>query len=492
MQTDSEFQPQVLCAQGALAGRRSKGVDAFFDIPYAADLGPSRRFSLPRPPASWNGVRDASQPGPVFPQMTSRLTPVMGTASEFANQSENAFRLNVWTPTRPETDRASYPESAHTKLPVLLWIHGGGWLTGGAPLSWYHGDSLAKSGRVVVVSVNYRLGALGNLYLPTDTPGSMALQDLIAALDWVHENIGAFGGDRNAITLCGQSAGAWYTTALMASPAASRRFARAILLSLPGSIEPQHPENAALLALRYCRLLGVAPRASALRALPVERLLEAQMLVARERPVFADIPETFLPIADDVLLPADMLSAAAARSAGVPVLLGTLPEEMGAFFCSDQAVVNADDAQIRARFETVHGTEGGRRYDARQTARPEASGYDHLVELVSEEIFHAPTQRLAGTLVKNGSPVFLYNFTWRSKTPLIGACHCMELPFLFDNFESWPDAAMLARLDLEAARGLAKRMQTALLNFVERSDPNGGELPTWPAYNEADKPAMVF
>jgi para-nitrobenzyl esterase len=140
----------------------------------------------------------------------------------------------------------------------------------------------------------------------------------------------------------------------------------------------------------------------------------------------------------------------------------------------------------------VHGTEGGRRYDARQTARPEASGYDHLVELVSEEIFHAPTQRLAGALAKNGSPVFLYNFTWRSKTPLIGACHCMELPFLFDNFESWPDATMLARLDLDAARGLAKRMQTALLNFVERSDPNGGELPTWPAYNEADKPAMVF
>ena len=492
MQTNSDFQPQVVCAQGVLAGRRSNGVDAFFDIPYAADLGPGRRFSLPLPPPSWNGVRNANHPGPVFPQMTSRLTPVMGTTKEFANQSEGAFRLNVWMPTHLSSDHASCPDSAQTKLPVLLWIHGGGWLTGGAPLSWYHGDSLAKSGRVVVVSVNYRLGALGNLYLPTDTAGSMALQDLLAALDWVHENIAAFGGNRNAITVCGQSAGAWYTTALMASPTASRRFARAILLSLPGSIKPQHPEDAALLARRYCRVLDVAPRVSALRTVPVERLIKAQLLMARERPVFADIPETFLPIADDALLPADMLSAAAARSIGMPVLLGTLPEEMGAFFCTDQAVVNARDTEILARFETVYGVEGGRRYDERQKARPDASGYDHLVELVSENIFHEPTRRLAGALAKNGNPVFLYNFTWRSNAPLMGACHCLELPFVFDNFESWSDAGMLAQFDLDAARQLARRTQAALLNFVERGDPNGGGLPLWLAYNDAEKSTMTF
>jgi para-nitrobenzyl esterase len=398
----------------------------------------------------------------------------------------------VWTPTRIRCEHALCPDSAQTKLPVLLWIHGGGWLTGGAPLSWYHGDSLAMSGRVVVVSANYRLGALGNLYLPTYTAGSMALQDLISALDWVHENIGAFGGDRNAITLCGQSAGAWYATALMASSAASGRFARAILLSLPGSIKPQPSEDAALLAREYCRLLDVAPRVSALRAIPVERLLDAQLQVARRCPVFANIPETFLPIADDTLLPADMLSAAAARSVGTPVLLGTLPEEMGAFFCSDQTVINAHDMQIHARFESVYGIEGRRRYEERKTARPDASGYDHLVELVSEEIFHEPTRRLAGALAKNGNPAFLYNFTWRSNAPLMGACHCLELPFVFNNFESWLDAGMLAQLDLDVARGLARHVQESLLNFVERGDPNGGELPEWPAYSETDKSTMVF
>ena len=481
MQTNND-QPQVLCAQGVLAGRRKHGVDAFFDIPYAAGLGPARRFSLPLPPLAWEGVRDASAPGPVFPQMTSRLTPVMGTTAEFANQSEDAFGLNVWRSSSPDTGE---------KLPVLFWIHGGGWLTGGAALSWYHGDTLAKSGRVIVVGVNYRLGALGNLYLPGETSGSMALHDLLAALDWVHDNIAAFGGDRDSITLCGQSAGAWYTSALMASPAARGRFASAILLSLPGSLKPQQPHHAGSLARAYCRLLDVPAHTASLRELPVARLLQGQLLMAQAHSSFADIPETFLPLAD-ASLPVDMLSAAASRSAGVPVLLGTLPDEMGAFLSHDRSAIGATETQVLDRFKGVFAEEGLREYERRRHARPGASTYDLLVELTSDEIFREPTRRFAGDLTRAGSRVFLYDFTWRSKAPLVGACHCIELPFVFDNFESWADAGMLRDLDLAGARELAQQVQHALLNFVERGDPNGEGVPPWPAYNEHEKPALVF
>ncbi|WP_233836691.1 carboxylesterase/lipase family protein [Paraburkholderia sp. ZP32-5] len=470
----------IECRQGLLSGTRVDGVDAFFDIPYAADLGAKRRFSLPEPPAAWTGVRDASHPGPVFPQTPSRLTAVMGTTPEFNHQSEDAFRLNIWAPSRREA-----------KLPVLVWIHGGGWLTGGAPLAWYHGDNLARSGRAIVVSVNYRLGALGNLYLPGQTTGSMALHDLRQALFWINSNIAAFGGDASRITLCGQSAGAWYTAALSAWSESSDLFAQAILLSVPGSITPQSPDDAAALAGHYCRLLGVSANIEALRQLPLEKLLEGQALLARATPVFADIPETFLPLQSDSL-PADMIAAAAARSFRKPLLIGSLPDEMGVFFSHDKAVLDATHADASRRFETVLGAEGAAVYAGWRREHPDVGAYEHLLQFVSDQIFRKPTARLADTLVSLGGRCYMYEFAWRSKADRVGACHCLELPFLFDNFEDWSDAAMLRDLDLTGARAVAQAFQAAVLNFVERGDPNGEGLPDWPSYSRGSRQAVIF
>ncbi len=159
----------------------------------------------------------------------------MGSKPEEKNQTEDAFRLNVWT------------TGSHTKKPVLFWIHGGGFLTGGGALPWYNGQSLAENGDIVVVNVNYRLGALGHLYQPGVADDNLALHDLITALTWVKDNIAVFGGDPEQITVAGQSVGAWYTLALFASPMASQLINRIGLLSFPGAAEPLTKEKAAML-----------------------------------------------------------------------------------------------------------------------------------------------------------------------------------------------------------------------------------------------------
>lgn len=489
MHSTSNFGPTVTCIQGSIVGTTVGDVDAFFNIPYASNSGAADRFLLPRDSLPWAGIRDATRPGPVFPQTQSRLTAVMGTTAGFATQSEDAFSVNVWAPSRTDAKGDAVHEGA--ALPVLVWIHGGGWLTGGAPLQWYHGDRLARSGRVVVVGVNYRLGALGNLYLPGQTDGSMALHDLVAALRWVHANIASFGGDPLQITVCGQSAGAWYTTALASSPLAEGLFRQAILLSLPGSIKPQAPEQAASLARRFCELLDVPADAQALRQLSVQQVLEGQTAFAQAHPVFADIPPTFLPIVSDVL-PEDLISAAAAKAPKIRFLLGTLPDEMGAFFAHNPRVLGASDAETLARFQSCFGNQGADLLSARRRERPHLDNYAHLLRAVSDEIFREPTQRFASRIAAAGHDCFVYEFEQASQVPRVGACHCFELPFLFDNFEAWSNALMLRDIDIERSRHVAADFQSAIIGFTESGDPNNDRLPYWPPYSNGRRDAMKF
>lgn len=212
--------PIVICEQGKLVGTQEKQALAFYNVPYGADKG---RFMPVGEPVTWSGTREATTPGPVFPQLPSRLSTVLGTKKEELNQKEDAFSLNIWT------------KDTNKKRPVLFWIHGGGWLTGGGSLPWYNGSDLVtnEDGDVVVVTVNYRLGALGNLFLPGISEGNLALKDLIAALHWVKKNIEAFGGDPDLITVAGQSAGAWYSVALMACEEVQCMFNRTALFSFP-------------------------------------------------------------------------------------------------------------------------------------------------------------------------------------------------------------------------------------------------------------------
>jgi para-nitrobenzyl esterase len=250
---------------GALRGVATGAVTAFLGIPY----GSAERFAAPRPAPAWEGVRDAVRPGPAAPQPPSRLERVMGPGSDLV-QDEDCLSLNVWTP-------------GGTGLPVLVWLHGGAFSSGSGAEAWYDGALLAERGRMVVVTVNYRLGALGYLYLsPEFAPANLGLLDQIAALGWVRENIAAFGGDPDRVTLAGQSAGALSTLALLGDPAGRGLFQQVILQSAPTGVQPYGPREAARIGRRLLDILGLHPdEADQLRAVPVPRLLAAQGELAR-------------------------------------------------------------------------------------------------------------------------------------------------------------------------------------------------------------------
>ncbi|GAB2818985.1 hypothetical protein GCM10027176_24290 [Actinoallomurus bryophytorum] len=240
---------------GALRGVSTGTVTAFRGIPYAG----AERFAAPRPVPTWEGVRDAVRMGPAAPQPPSRLEGVMGPGSDL-DQDEDCLSLNVWTP-------------GGTGLPVLVWLHGGAFTSGSGAEAWYDGALLAERGRLVVVTVNYRLGALGYLDLSPDfAPANLGLLDQIAALDWVRANIAAFGGDPERVTLAGQSAGALSALALSGHPAGRDLFQQVILQSTPTGVPPYDPREAAGIGRRLLDVLGLgAGEAERLRTVPVPR-----------------------------------------------------------------------------------------------------------------------------------------------------------------------------------------------------------------------------
>lgn len=466
---------KAYCAQGALKGNLNDGVHTFFDIPYAANAG---RFLPAVAAPTWHGERDCTRAGPVFPQLASRLDFVMGPTCRGAEQSEDAFRLNVFTP------------SLSGNLPVIFWIHGGGFLTGGGSLPCYFGDELARSGRAIVVTVNYRLGLLGNLCMKGVSAGNLAVRDLELALKWVKSNIANFGGDPDAIVVAGQSAGAWFTQLLAAMESTSALFKAGIMMSYPG-LPPLMQETAQELAEQFCSIAGIAPSGEALRTMPVERILALQTDMLRAQSVYAEVPVLFRSVSDDVV-PADPGGQAARRFAGKPLMIGWTREEAGSFFASNPSLVDATDEQALKKYTDEFGEQGKQRYERALKRRIDGRPYTALVDLGSDKLIRLPSIAFASAMQSSDSNVFAYQFDYPSPQQAVGACHCFELPFLFGNFENWVEAPMLAGIDMTDARALSARLQEYVLNFVESGNPNGQDLPQWPVYDSRHKPTMHF
>ncbi|WP_328388121.1 carboxylesterase family protein [Nocardia sp. NBC_00416] len=385
---------------GQLRGRRMDGVTAFVGIPYAD----AERFAAPRPAAAWHGVRDATRPGPVAPQPASRLERIMGPDNGL-EQGEDCLSLNVWTP-------------GGTGLPVLVWLHGGGFSSGSGAEAWYDGALLAERGDMVVVTVNYRLGALGYLYIsPEFGPANLGLLDQIAALGWVRDNIASFGGDPGRITLAGQSAGALSTIALLHHPVGHGLFHQAILHSLPAGVPPYDTERAASIGRLLLEGLGLdAADVEQLRTVPRQRLLTAQTDVARAiAEPFAVTPPFQLVATDGV--PADLIGNPV--DGGVPMLIGTTQDEARAFF---------------------------------------PDGPAHLTDI----LFRDGSLQLAG----QARSAYTFQFDWSPSTSPFNACHCIELPFAFGELEAWRTAPMLAEADPDDLRRLVDEVQRAWIGFV--------------------------
>jgi para-nitrobenzyl esterase len=479
---DVTERPVVATESGSVQGAVEGGVAAFRGIPYAASPVGDRRFAAPEPPPRWPGLRDATRPGPAVPQGPSRLEAVMGRRTPDWHE-DGSLSLNVWTPRGP----------APRPLPVLVWFHGGGFTSGSGGWDWYDGRNLAAAGHIVVVTANYRIGPLGYLYLPELGIENLGVQDQAAVLAWVRRNIAAFGGDPGALTVGGQSAGAFSALYLALAPVTGPHINRVITQSGPWGLAPQPPGEAADHAQRFLKILGLdrgldrGLDPAALRAVPAEQLLAAyqQLAQAISRP--GSVAPPMYPVLGASGIPEAWPHAlAGGRLDGKPLLTGTTRDEMAAFFAFDPRIqaITADQASSIVAGQLDGGAE---RYD--RTARlPDATPGDVLTKVETEIIFRDGTLAIADHHAAAGHPTYVYQFDYTpAEDPAhLGAPHCVELPFFFDTIDAYPDSPMLGAATA-ATRSLGHTFSHAVAGFVATGQPAADQ---WRRYEPAN-PATI-
>jgi para-nitrobenzyl esterase len=480
----------VPTTHGSLRGEWHRGAARFGGIPFAAPPVGELRFRPPTPAVAWEGERDATGFGPISPQNPSLMDALFGGESETWN--EDCLYLNVWTP-----EPAPAPDGG---LPVMVWIHGGGFEMGSGSSPLYHGESFAEDG-VLLVTLNYRLGAMGFLELghldPAETgSGNVGLLDQIAALEWVRDNIASFGGDPANVTVFGESAGAMSVGLLLAMPRARGLFHKAVLQSGAAS-SGRAPEQAARDTGEFLELTGCSTVAE-LRAAPVEQLLAAHATMGSRR--VAD-PEqlirthgnplaflSFRPVADGSEVPSDPLAAISAGSAaGVPVLVGTNLEEWKLFALMTPAS-DSDEALTRRAALLSDDLESV--LDAYRSEHPEGDLAALECALLTDVVFRIPAVLLADAQAAH-APVYQYRFDWR--TPVwggaIGAAHAVEIPFVFDLVE---DQRLHVLVGPEAPKPLARAMHDAWIAFARDGVPAADLLATWPRVDSDGRPVMLL
>jgi para-nitrobenzyl esterase len=465
---------------GELRGARENGIAVFRAVPYAAPPVGDLRFVPPQPMPAWQGVRDAIKDGPIPPQGRSRLAHVMGDVER--PQSEDCLTLNIWTPA---------PDGK--KRPVMVWIHGGAFSSGAGSLPWYSGERFAVNGDMVAVSINYRLGALGFLCLPGVSEGNLGLLDQVAALQFVRDNIAAFGGDPDNVTVVGQSAGAASIAIHMTMPQAKGLFRRAILQSTPFGRMGRKLEDAHRIGRRLLEVLGLKPdETDKLKTLPFAKFLAAQGEVARLEKKFADALAPFWPVIDGKVYPGEVAPALkAGAGAGIDTMIGTTREEMAAFYVIDQEVAKAGQDAIEGVFASMFKSGHKAHYDEIRRMRASGTNAALLGDLMSDAMFRIGSLRMAEARADQGRPIYVYQFDWQSPAGF-ESCHCIEIPFVFNNFEHWTDSPMLKGSDPLQTKGLADAMHDAWIAFARTGKPNHARLPAWPPYTRKDRTTMRF
>jgi para-nitrobenzyl esterase len=467
----------VTTRYGIVSGESTEGVTRFLGIPYAASPTGPLRFRAPEPPAAWPGVRACTEFGPTPPKPDYQA-PFDVLLPETNIPGDDWLTLNVWTP-----DPAG-------RVPVMVWIHGGAFANGNSAVRLYDGHAFARDG-VVFVSINYRLGVDGFALLP-DAPPNRGLLDQVAALEWVRDNIAAFGGDPANVTIFGESAGAMSVTTLLGMPRARGLFGKVIAQSGAAQVGAE-PADAELVTGELSAILGVEASAASLANLDLGKLVEAQAAVrdamaadpnpARWGASVAATAMAFIPVIDGDLLPVHPLAAVAAgQGSDVALLTGTNAEEFRLFFVpTGMAAMMTPEA-----LPVVLGALGISQQTAAvyQANRPGASAGDVVCALVTDRFFRNPTfTAVDARLAAGGSAAtYLYEFSWPSPVQGIGAAHAVEIPFVFDNLAT-PDAE--AVLGAAPPADLAADMHAAWIRFASTGDPG------WPAV-DASYPVMTF
>lgn len=489
--------PIVQTTAGKVRGATREGVHSFMGIPYGASTGGQNRFRPPAPVEAWSGIRDAITVGPACYQ------PARANYDLGAPMSEDCLVLNVWT--RGLGDGG--------KRPVLVWLHGGGFHTGSAFSSSAgrastDGSSLARRGDVVVVSLNHRLGTLGYLHLGDIAgpefahSGNAGMLDIVAALEWVRDNIAAFGGDPGNVLIFGQSGGGGKVSYLLAMPRAQGLFHRAIIMSGPRLRSITRPE-ANTLALEILEELGVAPGdMTALQALPAKRLVEAQLAISRKKGELVEGRGGLVPVVDGDVLPAHPFDPVAApSSAPVPLLIGTTKDEMTHILRSDPRYPGLDEAGMREvlaagladrpdRIEPPTEAQREHLIASYKTMRPQATPDDLAVGIWSDAMHIAATRLVERRQALPGAaPVYMYYFAWESPAEggKLKAIHALDVPFAFDNV-----AEARPLYDRPDRHELAARYSSAWIAFARNANPSHEGLPAWPEYRTGQRAVMVF
>jgi para-nitrobenzyl esterase len=492
---ESALQPRVEIADGRVEGSAEGGLFVFRGLPYARAPQGALRLRAPQPPERWVGVREAKHFGPSAPQTAGRMAALLGAPTE--THAEDCLFLNVWTPALDDARR-----------PVLVWLHGGGFTTGSGSQPVYDGSRLARRGDAVVVTLNYRLGALGFLHLPAlerEGQGPCAnfgLLDQLAALRWVRENIAAFGGDPARVTLFGESAGAMSVGTLLGTPRAQGLFARAILQSGAAS-NVYDREDGARIAETVMKELGLAPDdVDGLRARSLEAVLAAQDRAAAQ--LLGVVPQLpFQPVIDGDLLPRAPLAAIAeGLPRDVSVLIGTNLEEQKLYSPTDPKAQQLDEAGLLRRCRRTLPAAGpdGRAlgehavevYRAAREGRHDVSPRELWYAIETDRWFRRPATRLAEQHASHQPATYAYLFTWKSPAlgGMLGSCHALDIPFVFGSVEH----RLVQRFVGEhpAAVRLSERMQDAWIAFARGGDPSHAGLGDWPRYDAQRRATMLL
>jgi para-nitrobenzyl esterase len=474
---------------GKVRGYSARGAVKFKGIPYAAPPVGELRFSPPSPNQPWDGVLDATEFGTIAPQPPSVLLAMFGGK---AKQSEaDCLTLNVW---RPATDQ--------TKLPVMVWIHGGAFVTGsGADLD---GARLAIRGNIIVVSLNYRLGALGFFYIPGKT-ANVGLLDQIAALKWVKDNIEVFGGDPNNVTIFGESAGSVSVCTLMVMPAAKGLFNRVIAQS--GACHPMFYDNVRRKKasdIVFSNLNIKEGDIEALRKVPVKELIKADPTnkVIESSSSFASNEATLGPVIDGSTLPEHPLGIIRNGYAkDIELLIGTNQDEVKLWSALNPDTSKVDENKIIRTLTSLMKALGqddnkGKQmieiYQKARQGKESIEPQDIIDASISDFAFRIPSIRLAEEQSAHQSNTYMYLFTW--KTPAfagkLGACHALELPFVF-GLLSEKDIGFFPSKN-EETEAISTKMMDSWTSFAWKGNPNHKEIPKWPSYDNEKRPTMLF
>jgi|TARA_B100000315_G_C14593375_1_gene597211 para-nitrobenzyl esterase len=469
----------VASGYGKIAGNEEGGVLSFKGIPFAAPPVGDRRWRAPQQPQPWSDTlqADAFSACAMQNPLPSQIGELIGIAT--GEIAEDCLYLNVWTPAVDAPSR-----------PVMVWIHGGGNTVGSASQPRFNGAHLALAGDVVIVTINYRLGAFGFLHLPAlGASGNEALLDQVAALRWVRQEIHRFGGDAGNVTVFGQSAGGFDIAELMSLPAAAGCFDKAIPMS--GSITNQVSREEAQRTAQY--FLDEFGSVDALLDVAADTILNFQQKLMADR---AADGVRFGPVRDGVIIAEDAATGIGDGTycEGIPLLIGTTQNEATLFTTFNESYRNLDDAALAKRVTGMLGDRAGEAISCyRQMLDPDLLGVDSvdlMAAMSTDRMFRIPAIRTA-ELHSRHTPqtwMYLFDYTSPAEEGKLKACHSLDIPFIFGTCSS--DSMRPFCGDGSEVDTLSRAMMATYIAFARDGDPSNALLPEWPTYDVGRRATM--